>query len=761
MRTVLTKSRDYRLVGSEGTVAQLRGLVDAQWHMSPVSPTDMAQLTIRRDGPAIRDTLIWVAIILVSAFLVVRSWGSWFVLPSLFIYGTIYASSADSRWHETAHGTPFKTDWMNAVLYEIASFMMLRESWVWKWSHVRHHSDTLIVGRDPEIAAKRNRRDLINLLLRFSGLQVPSVYFNYFRLLVKHALNGRDPEAAQYVPDNEWPKVTVRARAHLLVYCLVIGCAVFFETWLPVILIFAPRFMGSWLILLYSLTQHTGLAEDVTDHRRNCRTVKMNPINRFLYSNMNYHLEHHMYPLVPYYSLPKLHELIKDDCPPPYNGIIEAWREIIPAVMRQMKDPTYFVERPLPTVSNAGGALVEQFSSSDVPSADGWVAVCPVSKITTGSIIRFNHGDATYAVYRTHEGELFATDGICSHGNTHLSEGVLKGEVVECPKHNGRFNVRTGEAVKVPACVRMRTYEVDVSGGYCRIRVLPFDLPSEADEPQQRSFLVVRNDDLTPFVKELLLLPLDSEQPISYRPGDYLSFKVPQFDARPLSNPSIDPRFKSVWEQKALFEFSTENRYRCNRNFSLASNPVVDGSLLKFNVRLALPPLGSNFPAGAGSSFIFGLKPGDVVQATGPFGDFHPKEGINELVYVGAGAGMAPLRSHISHHFDTAKTKRNVSFWYGARDSQQIYYREYFERLMEENENFSFHIAYSDESVEPGEGQSSGYVHDVLQDRFLDNRERAMSAEYYLCGPPAMMRATRARLLDIGVPESQINYDEF
>jgi Na+-transporting NADH:ubiquinone oxidoreductase subunit F len=758
---VLTKSRDYRLVGSEGTVAQLRGLVDAQWHMSPVSPTDMAQLTIRRDGPAIRDTLIWVAIILVSAFLVVRSWGSWFVLPSLFIYGTIYASSADSRWHETAHGTPFKTDWMNAVLYEIASFMMLRESWVWKWSHVRHHSDTLIVGRDPEIAAKRNRRDLINLLLRFSGLQVPSVYFNYFRLLVKHALNGRDPEAAQYVPDNEWPKVTVRARAHLLVYCLVIGCAVFFETWLPVILIFAPRFMGSWLILLYSLTQHTGLAEDVTDHRRNCRTVKMNPINRFLYSNMNYHLEHHMYPLVPYYSLPKLHELIKDDCPPPYNGIIEAWREIIPAVMRQMKDPTYFVERPLPTVSNAGGALVEQFSSSDVPSADGWVAVCPVSKITTGSIIRFNHGDATYAVYRTHEGELFATDGICSHGNTHLSEGVLKGEVVECPKHNGRFNVRTGEAVKVPACVRMRTYEVDVSGGYCRIRVLPFDLPSEADEPQQRSFLVVRNDDLTPFVKELLLLPLDSEQPISYRPGDYLSFKVPQFDARPLSNPSIDPRFKSVWEQKALFEFSTENRYRCNRNFSLASNPVVDGSLLKFNVRLALPPLGSNFPAGAGSSFIFGLKPGDVVQATGPFGDFHPKEGINELVYVGAGAGMAPLRSHISHHFDTAKTKRNVSFWYGARDSQQIYYREYFELLMEENENFSFHIAYSDESVEPGEGQSSGYVHDVLQDRFLDNRERAMSAEYYLCGPPAMMRATRARLLDIGVPESQINYDEF
>ena len=758
---MLTKSRDYRLVGSEGKVAQLRGLVDAHWHMSPVSPTDMAQLTIRRDGPAIRDTLIWVAIILASAFLVVRSWGSWFVLPSLIIYGTIYASSADSRWHETAHGTPFKTDWMNAVLYEIASFMMLRESWVWKWSHVRHHSDTLIVGRDPEIAAKRNRRDLINLLLGFVGLRASIVYFRYFRLLVKHALNGRDPEAAQYVPDNEWPKVTVRARAHLLVYCLVIGCAVFFETWLPVILIFAPRFVGSWLILFYSLTQHAGLAEDVTDHRRNCRTIKMNPINRFLYWNMNYHLEHHMYPLVPYYSLPKLHELIKDDCPPPYNGIIDAWREIIPALMRQMKDPTYFVERPLPTASNAGGALVEEFSSSDVPSADGWVAVCPVSKITTGSIIRFNHGDATYAVYRTHEGKLFATDGICSHGNTHLSEGVLKGEVVECPKHNGRFNVRTGEAVKVPACVRMRTYEVDVSGGYCRIRVLPFDLPTEPDEPQQRSFLVVRNDDLTPFVKELFLLPLDSEQPISYRPGDYLSFKVPQFDARPLSNPSIDPRFKSVWEQKALFEFSTENRYRCNRNFSLASNPVVDGSLLKFNVRLALPPLGSNFPAGAGSSFIFGLKPGDVVQATGPFGDFHPKEGINELVYVGAGAGMAPLRSHISHHFDTAKTKRNVSFWYGARDPQQIYYREYFERLMEENENFSFHIAFSDESVEPGKGQSSGYVHDVLQDRFLDNRERAMSAEYYLCGPPAMMRATRARLLDIGVPESQINYDEF
>ncbi len=162
---------DYSLVGRDSKLAVEKGLAEARWYASPIPKQQMRALLERRDGPAIRDTIIWFLILGITGVSGYLLWPTWWAIIPLFIYGVIYASTSDSRWHESSHGTAFKTDWMNNVLYEIASFMVLREATVWRWSHTRHHSDTIVVGRDPEIAAPRPP-NIPKLLLSFFGLPV-------------------------------------------------------------------------------------------------------------------------------------------------------------------------------------------------------------------------------------------------------------------------------------------------------------------------------------------------------------------------------------------------------------------------------------------------------------------------------------------------------------------------------------------------------------------------------------------------------------
>ena len=260
------------------------------------------------------------------------------------IYGALYASTSDSRWHESSHGTAFKTDWMNNALYEIASFMVMREAVVWRWSHARHHSDTIIVGRDAEIAFPRPIAIVGSILKFFS---IPT-FFKYFQTVLLHVRGRMTPAERTFIPEAEFGKVIWRARIYLLIYLAVLALAVATRSILPLLFIGLPAFYGTWLMVVYGGTQHAGLAENVLDHRLNTRTVYMNPINRYLYWNMGYHIEHHMFPMVPYHNLAKLHELVKSDVPPPYHGLLAAWREIIPALIRESKDPDYFVQRPLP-----------------------------------------------------------------------------------------------------------------------------------------------------------------------------------------------------------------------------------------------------------------------------------------------------------------------------------------------------------------------------------------------------------------------------
>jgi len=334
----------YRLTGPENQAATTAGLAGASWFRSAVPRKRMKELMRRSDYPAVRDTAIWLGLIGLFAGLGIAFWGGWPAVPFLLAYGVLYGSTSDSRWHESGHGTAFKTRWLDEGLYQLASFMIMRDPTTWRWSHSRHHTDTLIVGRDPEIAVMRPAR-LARLLANYFGLaDVPLA----FRLMFVHAAGRLTADEADYVPESERRRVYRTARLHLAVYAGAVALATGLGTWLPVVLIGGPRLYGAFMLQVYGFTQHAGMGENVLDHRLNTRTVKMCRVNRFLYWNMNYHVEHHMFPMIPYHRLPELHEEIKHDLAPVYPSIWAAYRELVPAVLRQLKDQSYYVRRELP-----------------------------------------------------------------------------------------------------------------------------------------------------------------------------------------------------------------------------------------------------------------------------------------------------------------------------------------------------------------------------------------------------------------------------
>lgn len=336
--------RDYSLFGPDGARAVETGLAAAEWYHSDVPRKQMKELMARIDAPAIRDTVILYGVMLVSLGFAIWLWPSWWSAPFWAIYGVLYGSASDSRWHECGHGTAFKTPWMNRVVYEIASFMIMRNSATWRWSHARHHTDTYIVGRDPEIAVMRPP-ELAKVILNFFGvLDV----LHFIPTIIRNAISGPTPAEKTFVPESEWPKVQRVALVHVPIYAATIAFAVWMQSILPLMVIGLPRLYGAWHHVMTGLLQHGGLADNVIDHRLNSRTVLMNPISRFIYWNMNYHVEHHMFPMVPYHALPRLHEVIKHDLPAPNTSIADGFREMWPAFRRQLANEDYFLKRDLP-----------------------------------------------------------------------------------------------------------------------------------------------------------------------------------------------------------------------------------------------------------------------------------------------------------------------------------------------------------------------------------------------------------------------------
>jgi len=343
--------REYRLVGGAGERAKAAGLVNAAWYKCPVPRPVMKQLMQRNDSRAALDTLLWYTAIVASRVLAWFAWHahSMWAIPTFFLYGTLYCSPADSRWHESGHGTAFKTRWMNEVLYQAASFQVFRRATVWRWSHTRHHTDTLVVGRDPEIAVP-GPTDWVGIALSVIALKQVSSE----RPKMIAAASGRiNADDQTFVPASEWPKVFREARISLAIYATAIGVCIYFRTILRLLYIGLPSMYGAWLYVYFGLTQHAGMPENVLDHRKNCRTVMMNPVFRFLYWNMNYHVEHHMFPMVPFHALPQLHETVKADMPLPYRSSLAAYAEIVPALVGQTRDPSFHVVRPMPPATEA------------------------------------------------------------------------------------------------------------------------------------------------------------------------------------------------------------------------------------------------------------------------------------------------------------------------------------------------------------------------------------------------------------------------
>lgn len=339
--------RDYSMLGPDAQRAVETGLATAEWYHTDIPRKDMKALMKRTDSPAIQDTLILFGCMAVFAAVAIALWPSWVAVPFWLAYGVLYGSAMDSRWHECGHGTAFKTPWMNDADYQIASFCMVRNPVTWRWSHARHHTDTIIVGRDPEIVAMRPPA-LARILLNVFGILDA---LNGWKRMLLNASGRLDPEEATFIPEQEHPKVVRVARIWTVIYAATLASALLAQSWIPLLLIGLPRLYGAWHHVMTGVLQHAGLADNVLDHRLNSRTVYMNPVSRFIYWNMNYHVEHHMFPMVPYHRLPELHEMIKHDLPEPNPSIFAAYAEVWPALKRQLRYEDYFLRRDLPATA--------------------------------------------------------------------------------------------------------------------------------------------------------------------------------------------------------------------------------------------------------------------------------------------------------------------------------------------------------------------------------------------------------------------------
>ncbi|MEM6636328.1 MAG: fatty acid desaturase [Pseudomonadota bacterium] len=332
--------KDYSLTG---TLSESR-FKFSDWYSSPVPRRRLKELMKRSDGAALKNYALWLAGVFGFGTLLIAVWGTGWAVPVALVYGLFYGSGADSRWHETGHGTVFKTRWLNEVFYQLASFMSLRNPYLWRWSHTRHHSETLVVGRDPEIAFPRPpsiAEWVLNLIY------VPALTKELGKM-VRLSFGRLTDAEKSFLVEADRANAFRASRIQLAILALVVGLSLALQSFLPIMLVGLPTFYGSWLHHILATTQHAGLAEDIPDHRLNSRTVYLNPFFSFIYSNMNFHVEHHMYTMVPFHALPKLHEEIKADCPPAYPSLWAAYKEIVPAIIKQQHDPNYFVRRPLP-----------------------------------------------------------------------------------------------------------------------------------------------------------------------------------------------------------------------------------------------------------------------------------------------------------------------------------------------------------------------------------------------------------------------------
>ena len=297
----------------------------------------------------------------------------------------------------------------------------------------------------------------------------------------------------------------------------------------------------------------------------------------------------------------------------------------------------------------------------------------------------------------------------------------------------------------------------------CQVSIkqdMKIEVPPEVFETKKWQCTVRSNNNVATFIKELVL-ELPEGEDVGFKAGGYIQIECPPHKVA-YKDFDIEEEYHEDWDKFNIWQYESVVDDETIRAYSMANYPGEKG-IIKLNVRVASPPprAPKSTPPGVMSSYIFGLKPGDKVTISGPYGEFFIQETKAEMVYIGGGAGMAPLRSHIFELFKRDETNRKVSYWYGGRSAKELFYLDEFEELAEKNENFSLNIALSDPLPEDNWSGYKGFIHQVLLEEYLSKHPNPEDLEYYVCGPPMMLSAVRNMLDDLGVEPDSVLFDDF
>jgi Na+-transporting NADH:ubiquinone oxidoreductase subunit F len=285
------------------------------------------------------------------------------------------------------------------------------------------------------------------------------------------------------------------------------------------------------------------------------------------------------------------------------------------------------------------------------------------------------------------------------------------------------------------------------------------EVPEEVFGVKKWETTVVSNPNMATFIKELTLALPEGES-VDFRAGGYVQLECPPYEIN-FSDFDVADEYRGDWERFGFFNIKAVNTETTIRAYSMANYPEERG-LVKFNIRIATPPPGSQgIQPGIMSTYVFNLKPGDKVTVYGPFGEFFARDTDAEMVFIGGGAGMAPMRSHIFDQLKRLKSKRKISFWYGARSLRELFYKEEYDQLAAENENFVWHVAMSDPQPEDNWTGLTGFIHNVLFEQYLKDHPAPEDCEFYMCGPPIMNKSVINMLLSLGVEPENIMLDDF
>ncbi len=301
----------------------------------------------------------------------------------------------------------------------------------------------------------------------------------------------------------------------------------------------------------------------------------------------------------------------------------------------------------------------------------------------------------------------------------------------------------------------------------CQVKIredMKIRIPEEVLGIKKWECTVISNKNVATFIKEFVVqLPPGEE--LHFNSGGYIQIDVPKIEVD-FKDMVVEPQFRDEWDKFKLWDLKMKNSEETFRAYSMANHPA-EGNIVMLNIRIATPPWdrakGGFMKVNPGicSSYIFSRKPGDKVTLSGPYGEFFIKDTQREMIYIGGGAGMAPLRSHIFHLFHTLKTNRKVSYWYGARSKREVFYEEEFRKIEKEFPNFKFNIALSEPHPDDNWNGYTGFIHQVVYNEYLSKQEEPEDIEFYLCGPPMMNDAVQLMLSNLGVPEEMVDFDDF